>query len=320
MARTLSLEVETPVECVVYQRAYGKGNAFESPETIYIVRGVIPAGGKRVDISEVNSASADRLLVPRRKSYDILFLVNDSPCSDLYDEDGALKDGIFGSLNFNVISGLGHGCDVMAGEKTTYVDDGIFKAMVRFKSLRHLGTSIAVEVRTGDGKPAVVQNQDGEDSGVPVSVESLEFTGCLPSGADIVIPKSGRTLEYQVHEGMYDSSFVLRPEDCSPGVLNPVSDTFLTDAGYILPCPLDMEGRKNSFDITFNLKVDYRDVQLHASQLKLPPLRGGEKYTFRLDFKDGLSADGQVDLYLNIWSSYVYLGSWDALEWAAWQG
>ena len=151
IARTLSLEAETPVECVVYQRAYGKGNAFESPETIYIVRGVIPAGGKRVDITDVNSASADRLLVPRRKSYDILFLVNDSPRSELYDEDGELKDGIFGSLNFNVISGLGHGSDVMAGEKTTYVDDGIFKAMVRFKSLRHLGTAIAVEVRTGDG-------------------------------------------------------------------------------------------------------------------------------------------------------------------------
>lgn len=227
-----------------------------------------------------------------------------------------MKDGIFGSLNFNVISGFYHGCDLLSGSKTLFVDDGIRRAMVRFKSLRHLGAAIAVEVRTGDGKPSAVRNQDGEDSGVPVSVEGLEFTGCLPSGADIVIPKSGRTLEYQVNAGVYDSSFVLRPEDCSPRVLNPVSGALITEAGYILPCPLEEDGKKNCFDITFNLKVDYREVRLRAPQLRLPPLRGGEKYTFRLDFKDGLSADGQVDLYLNIWSSYVYLGSWDALEWA----
>ena len=325
---------EVQVELLVYQRGYQSGSAFESPEKIYTVKGKIEANGTTIVIAEVDGQAADKLSLPQERSYDILAILNNSPKRELFNGDGSPR-AIFGSLQGEYITSFRNGWSILAGKQTVDVATDAQVETVTFGNLPHLNTAILTDVKLDE----TMFNKLKADDKVTAGLTSVKFNYCLPASANINIPTGEKALTYSVIPGSYNTSFEMYPKTVTSKDLTAATESYTSDMGYILPCPLKKAGADNEYDITFNLSLNGNGAELRANKVSLPELKGGYRYTFSLEFKDTGATAGQIDLYLSVapWDgvSYstgeggygtfetfqnIYVGSWSSITYTTVEG
>ncbi len=299
---------EVQVELLVYQRGYQSGNAFDSPEKIYTVKGKIEANGTAIIVTGVDGQPADKLSLPQDRSYDILAILNNSPKRELINGDGSPR-AIFGSLQGDYISSFRNGWSVLAGKQTVDVAGDAQVETVNFGNLPHLNTAILTQLKLDE---QMFTNLKADDK-VIAGLTSVKFNYCLPASANINIPTGDKELAYSVIPGSYNTLFEMYPKTATTAALAAATESYTSDMGYILPCPLKKAGVNNEYDITFNLSLNGNGAELRANKVSLPELKGGYKYTFSLEFRDTGATAGQIDLYLSV-------VPWDAVSYSTEEG
>ena len=300
---------EAQVELLVYQREHQTGNAFESPEKTYVVKGKVEANSTAITVTEVDGTATDKLSLPQGKTYDILAILNDSPKRELVNSDGSPR-AIFGSWLGDYISSFRHGWSVLAGKQTVDIAAEQTTATIDFGNLPHMNTAIQTKVMLDETMFNKLKNGDGK---VKAGLTSVKFNYCLPSSANLNIPTDGKTLAYNVIPGSYNTSFEMYPRMVTSEELSSAGAAYTSDMGYILPCPLKKQGVNNEYDITFNLDLNGYGTQLRANKVSLPELKGGYKYTFTVKCKDTGATQGQIDLYVSV-------SPWDKVSYATDEG
>lgn len=321
----------TPVKMYVYRRSSSGIDLSTAPYKIAeghtasgdgVVSDVVFTGG--------NITDEGQLTVRGNSNYDFVVVVNASPNAKFTD---------FGVLGLGILSGFGHGSDILSGRKENVRVNGQESINVVFTEygadaqgrLPHLCSAVCTEGRvTG----ALLNHLGGQ---LRYAVAGMDFTKCLPQSANL--PFGGNPMALSVQAAGYTTSYsaaVLGNEV----IVNDVARVAESSNGILLPCPLRFVGQDyNSMNIDFRLRVNGGEVLFQAPGVLTPPFRPGYRYRFIVELDYDPSNNGSVNLYLSVepWNSTSWengmgegentessvilsLGSWSSVAWESSMG
>lgn len=238
---------------------------------------------------------------------------------DFYALVNAGNKEFFGSRSGKVINGFQHGDRILAAKSTKAITTE--DADVDFGNMPHMEVALCASVKVDN---AFITNLGP----VNASLSSIAFSKCLPASASLdldnasnynYVTTSNDGLKFTVVPGAYNTSYVMAPASTTSATLASSSDEYVSEPGFILPCPMKAGQSTLPLDLTFTVNLGNGGTTLEAKGVNIPEfvengthtgyaLYSGYKYTFNLQFNYVAQT---IDLYLSVapWESVTYNGA-----------
>ncbi len=286
----------TPVIMYIYQRQDpSKKDLAATP--FKIVSGVAD-GEREITFTKGDLTADGKITLDIGYTYDFFIVANN--VDDLPMSSGSI-DGI--EHGMNIMAGRKEGVEIATTESTVDIIFTEFGADEE-GNLPRLNVGTAFDF-------LVTYNYIVAYGGsFALSIEKVIFSG-MPEDASLPFDSGVDDIALVVNDGGYVTDYTM-PVNSDPITVITYQDKITIDYGYLLPY-ITSSGI-NLVDMDFTVLVDDFTMTLLATDIELPNLRPGYRYTFTLAMdSDPYARDGDIYLFLTI-------EEWDGTQWSSNKG